>query len=193
MQASSLTTKKKLWHKISLSTNRYLAIPNLIEFGLIFFKKQLDLQIKASNSIYIMGYSRKNPDRGGLRIYFFEKPLEVFIFLIYRWKFQIKQCSTPGNSTKFCQTPWKFQVEKQSPLLEIRQYFFLVTLGNSTSFLINPWKSHMLLLWYPCKFHILNPPVWIFSGIAQFIFQFHCLAVLLDWIRLRLRQAPCRQ
>ena len=78
-----------------------------------------------------MGYSRKNPN-GRLRIYFFENPPGIFHLFTLPWKFQIKQNSTPGYSTK---TP-----------------------RNSTSFLINPWKFHMLFLWYPWKFHILNPP-----------------------------------
>ena len=51
--------------------------------------------------------------------------------------------------------------------------FFLVTLGNSTLFLINPLKFHMLFLWYPWKLHILNPPVWIFSGIVQLTLMLH--------------------
>ena len=42
--------------------------------------------------------------------------------------------------------------------LEFPHYFFLVILGNFTLFLIKPCKFHMLFLWYPWKFHILNPP-----------------------------------
>ena len=76
---------------------------------------------------------------------FLKKPLEFFIFLLYPWKFQTKQSSAHGYSTKLCQIPWKFQGQKQKPL-EIPHYFFLVTLGNSTLFLINPWKFHMLFL-----------------------------------------------
>ena len=93
------------------------------------------------------------------RIYFFEPlpppTLELFIFLLYPWKFQAKQSSTLGYSTKLCKIPWKFQGQKQR-LPEIPHYSFLVTLGNSTLFIINPWKFHMLFLWYPWKLHILN-------------------------------------
>ena len=96
----------------------------------------------------VMGYCRKNPNRWGrrgrLRIYFFEpppSPLEFFIFLLYPWKFQTKQSSTPGYSTKLCQIPWQFQHQKQRPL-EIPHYFFLVTLGNSTLFLIQKGGAH---------------------------------------------------
>ena len=46
--------------------------------------------------------------------------------------------------------------------------FFLGHPRNSTSLLINPLKFHTLFLWYPWKLHILNPPVWIFSGIIQY-------------------------
>ena len=68
-----------------------------------------------------------------------------FFYLLYPWKFQTKQGSTPGYSTKLCQNPQKLQGQKQRPL-EIPHYFFLVTLGNSTSLLINPLKFHMLFL-----------------------------------------------
>ena len=94
-------------------------------------------------------------------------PLEFSIFLLYPWKFQTKQSSTtPGYSTKIVfdrfqgkaknKDPWKFHI-----------IFSWLPFGNSTSFLVNPRKSHMLFLWYPCKFHILNtnpPPAWIFSA-----------------------------
>ena len=46
---------------------------------------------------------------GGLRIYFFEKPPGIFHFLLYPWKFQAKESSTPGYSTfLFLGHPWKF-------------------------------------------------------------------------------------
>ena len=63
--------------------------------------------------------------------------LEFFIFLLYPWKFQTKQSSTLGCSTKLCSIPWKFQGQKQRPI-EISHYLFWVTLGNFTSFFINP-------------------------------------------------------
>ena len=105
-----------------------------------------------------MNYSRKNPNRGGGRGYTFMKPLLEFFnfFLLYPWKFQTKQSSTPGYSTTLCYITWKFQGQKQRPL-EI-PHFFLATLGNSTLFLINPWKLHTLFIWNLWKFHILNPP-----------------------------------
>ena len=47
-------------------------------------------------------YSRKKAKQGGgvLRTYFLKTPLEFFISLLYPWKFQKKQSSTPENSTK---------------------------------------------------------------------------------------------
>ena len=39
---------------------------------------------------------------GGLWTYFSENCLEFFIFLLYPWKFQTEQNSTPGNPTKLC-------------------------------------------------------------------------------------------
>ena len=46
----------------------------------------------------------KKSKQGGeaLRIYFFEKPPGIFHFLLYPWKFQTKQSSTPGYSPKLC-------------------------------------------------------------------------------------------
>ena len=82
--------------------------------------------------------------------------LEFSIFLLYPRKFQVKQSSTPGNSTKLCQIPGKLQGRK-SRSLECPHYSFFF-IGNSTLFLINPWKLHMLFLWYPWKFHVLNTP-----------------------------------
>ena len=99
-----------------------------------------------------------------------------YTFLKTPWNFSFCYF-TPGNSRQNKAQPldipqicvrslWKFQGQKQRPL-EIPHYFFLGNHGNSTSFLINPWKFHMLFLWYPLKFHILNPLVWIFSGITH--------------------------
>ena len=62
-----------------------------------------------------------------------------------------------GNSKAKNNDPWKFHI------------IFSVILGNSTSFLINPRKLQMLFLWYPSKFHILKPPVWIFPRIVQIL------------------------
>ena len=56
-----------------------------------------------SRSLY-WAISRKKTSRG-LRTYFFETPLQFLIFFFYHWKFQTKQSSTPGNSTKLCQIP----------------------------------------------------------------------------------------
>ena len=91
---------------------------------------------------------------GGLRIHFLENPQAFFLFLLYPWKFQAKQSSTLDIPQNSVWSLWKFQDQKQRPL-EIPHYFFL---GH-------PWKLHMLF--HPWRFHILNPPVWIFSGIAQ--------------------------
>ena len=115
-----------------------------------------------------MGYSRKNPNRGGLRIYFSE-PLPS-------WKFQIcdftlrnsrenkllpleiqQNCVTPlGNSKVKNQDPCNFHMS-----------FYLSTPGNSTSFLIDPSNFHIFFLQYSRKFHVLNLPLFFFSGIAH--------------------------
>ena len=114
-----------------------------------------------------MGYSRKNPNREVEDILFWKAPLE------------------------FSEKPlfYFIQGQKERPL-EIPHHFFLDTFWNFSSFLINPWKFHMLFLWYPEKFHILNPPpptphptpyslppVWISSRIGHYKtnFQNNCL------------------
>ena len=50
-------------------------------------------------------FQKKNPKKGGGGSWgytFFKTPMEFFIFLLYPWKFQTKQSSTPGYSTKLC-------------------------------------------------------------------------------------------
>ena len=83
-----------------------------------------------------MGCSRKKNNRRGEGL----TPPVIFHFFTLSLKFQTKQSSSPGNSTKLCQISWKFQGQKPRPL-EIPHYFFLVTFANSTSFLINPWRN----------------------------------------------------
>ena len=151
-------------HSIAISRlDRHIIV--LIENpGLQQHSDPLNLAFLNSLPIMLQGYSRKNPTRGG-RGYIFLKTLpQFFIFLLYPWKFQTKQSSILGYSTKLCQIPWKFQGQNQRPL-EIQQYFFLVTLGNSTSFLsLIPLEIPYLQTPLP------NPhpaPVQIFSGRAH--------------------------
>ena len=97
-------------------------------------------------SYNVLGYSRKKPNRGELRIYFSEKPpLEILDLWFYPYKFQRKQAFTPGNSPKFCNTPWKFQSQKPRPM-EIPLEFFLE----------HPWKFCYFFHW-PLEFpHFLS-------------------------------------
>ena len=89
------------------------------------------------------GYSRKKTNRGGKGVedILFWKPPGIFHFFILPLEIPEK--------TKL--QPWKFHK------IVLDSLFFLVTLWNSTSFLINPWKFRSLFIWYPWKFHILNP------------------------------------
>ena len=98
----------------------------------------------------------KNPN-GGLRIYFFEKPLEFFIFFTLPLEIPDKTKLNPRIFHKIVLDPLEILRPKTK------------TSGNSTSFLINPWKFYMLFFDTPWKFQILNPPAWIFSGL------FHCI------------------
>ena len=45
---------------------------------------------------------------------------------------------------------------------------FLSIPGNSTSFLLEPW-NFLPFLQYSCKFHVFDPPFWIFSEIVQWL------------------------
>ena len=86
--------------------------------------------------------------------------MEFLIFFTLSLEVPGKTKFNPCISYKVVLDPLEIpQGQKQRPL-EISHYFFLGTLGNSTSFLINSWKFHSmwLFLWYPWKFHILNPP-----------------------------------
>ena len=51
-----------------------------------------------------------------------------FIFLLYPWKFQTKQSSTPGNSTKCVRS-----------------------LGNSKAKNQDPWEFHIIFSWSPME------------------------------------------
>ena len=118
-----------------------------------------------------MGYSRKI-QTGNVEDILFENPLEFFIFLIYPWDFQNKAKLNPSIFHKIVLVPiWKFQCHWPKRQTTGNSTLFLLAplLRNSTSFLINPWKFHMLFLWYPWKFPILNPTCLdFFCGIAQF-------------------------
>ena len=95
--------------------------------------------------------------QGGLRTYFFEKTLDIFLFFfasleisgktkLHPWKFgKIMYFTSLGN----------FKAQKSRPL-EMSHEFLLVSLGNSTLFLVSPWKFCMLFLEYPWKFYILT-------------------------------------
>ena len=73
--------------------------------------------------------------------------------------------------------PWIFHkivfdhLELPRPKTKTSRNSTLFFLGHPSKFsfaLINPLKFHILFLWYPWKLHILNPPVWILSGIVQY-------------------------
>ena len=92
-----------------------------------------------------MGYSRKNPNRGGWGYNFLKTPWKFSFFTLLLEISKLKQRSygnlIPRPKTKTLGKP---------------NYFFLVNLGNSSLLLINdPWKFHMLFLWYPWK---IRPP-----------------------------------
>ena len=116
------------------------------------------------SSLYILGYFRKKTSRGVEGILFWKTPWIFSFFLLYPWKFQTKQSSTPhmhleisqncfrslGNFKAKSQDSWKFHIT-----------FFFFTVGNSTSFLINPWKLHAISL-IPLEIPYLQSPLFYF-------------------------------
>ena len=90
---------------------------------------------------FSMGYSRKKIKQvgggWGLGHTFSKTLLEFFIFLLYPWKFQTKQSSTPRNSTKFLLDPLEInsRVKNQDPW---------------------PWKFHII---FSVLLHFRSPPI----------------------------------
>ena len=64
-------------------------------------------------------------------------------------------------------------VLEQWIFLDVVYAFFLITRGISTHFLIHSWKFHIFSLFYPRKFHVLNPNV-SFSEIAHSLVSILC-------------------
>ena len=89
-------------------------------------KQQLDLQIKAGNGIYIMHYSRKNPNREVKDILFFKNPLNFSFFYFI-----------PGN----------LRQNKAQPQ-DIPQNC-VESLGYSKAKIKDPWKFHIIFLGHP--------------------------------------------
>ena len=81
----------------------------------------------------LLSYSRKKPNRGGLRTYFFESPLEFFIFLLYPLEIPDKAKLYPWKSHKIVLDPSEIsRPETKTP-------------GNSTLFfLLHHWKFHFI-------------------------------------------------
>ena len=99
-----------------------------------------------------LGYSiqKKNPNRGGLRIYFFENPPEIFHF------FNL----TPGNSR-----------QNKAQTLDIIHKIVLNSLKIPRPKTKTPGNSILFFLCHSWKFWKSSlPPVWICSGIIA-----HCL------------------
>ena len=109
----------------------------------------------------IMGYSRKNTNRGGWGYTLLKNSMEFFIFLtlpleipdktkLNHWIFHKivldlleisrPKTKTPGNST----------------------LFFLLTLGNSISFLINPLEIPLAISLMPLEIPYLQPHLFAF-------------------------------
>ena len=87
---------------------------------------QIFLQVEITNTLlhymqFLNGLFQKKKKTGGrglrFRTYFFENPPGIFLFfLLYPWKFQTKQSSTPRNSTKFLLDPLEIPGSKTKTL-----------------------------------------------------------------------------
>ena len=110
-----------------------------------------------TSSICVMsnvGLFQKKPKQEGLRIYiFWKKNPGIFRFVTLPLEIPEK---IKFHSCKFFKTHRKFT------------WFFLDHHSrNSTYFLNDPWNFHSLYFQYSWKFHVVNLPVWIFSGISH--------------------------
>ena len=84
---------------------------------------------------------------------FWTPPMEFLIFLLNPWKFQVKQSSIPGNSTKNCgrslgnfktrnQDPWMLHtIFSWSSFLEIPLCFYLTPRNSTYYFFDTPRNS----------------------------------------------------
>ena len=116
-----------------------------------------------------------------MTICFSETLPTIFRFVTLSLEIPEKQAFTLWNSTKLCDTPWKFQDQKPRPM-EIPYNFLLNSPGNSTSFLIDPCNIRMHFLQYTWKlgssifylYRVMDvkiqwvPWSWFFQG---FLFQ----------------------
>ena len=91
---------------------------------------------------------------------------------LYHWKFKTTCSFTQGNSTNLCYTHWNFHGQKPRPM-EIPQYFLLITPRNCTSFLLTPEISTFYHFNTPGNSMPSIPPVWNFSGIAQYMYTLY--------------------
>ena len=135
---------------------------------LFFTSKTQNIWCVGHSVICVLGYSRKNPNRRVEDIVFWKTPWIFSLFyLLYPWKFLIKQSSAPRYSTELCWIPWKFQGQELNRPLEFPDIFSWSPSGNSILLLINPWKFHMLFLWYPLE--IPYPRTYVASYPSAFL------------------------
>ena len=135
-------------------------------YGSTIFLEQLSSSTNKLVTTLTLGYSRKNPNRGGLGYTFLKSPPGNFTFVtlsqeipekksFYRWK--------------FCKFVWH--------PLEIPKSKTKTHENSALVFLENPWNFHFFFNWpleFPHDFSSRPPeipcpqsPVWIFAGIAN--------------------------
>ena len=119
----------------SLIMMRSLAIKYKLGLRLFLFftSKTQNIWCVTHSVICLLGYSRKNPNGGGgevgLRIYFLEKPPEIFHFFTLPLEIADKKKLSPWIFYKIVLDPLEIPKPKtQTDPLEFPHYFFLVTL-----------------------------------------------------------------
>ena len=108
-----------------------------------------------------LGYSRKNPNRTGWGYNFWKKAPGFFRFVTLPLEIPDKMKLHPCKFHKIVLHPLEFPRPK-AKIHGILHDFFWITPVNSTSYCTDPRNFHILFIQCPWKFHVFNPPVWIF-------------------------------
>ena len=103
----------------------------------------------------------KNPKRSGLRINCFEKNPGFLQVCHFNFGNSRQNKASPLDIQQNCVTPLlNFKSKNQARPTESPHD--QIAPGNPTSILVDPWDFQILFFQCSWKFHVFNPPVWIF-------------------------------
>ena len=77
----------------------------------VFYKLELPSKFQIQLAI------QENKQTGSWGHTFLKTSMEFFVYLLYPWKFETNQSSTPGNCAKLHYILWKFHDQKPRPLV----------------------------------------------------------------------------